>query len=304
MRSAYSFNHELTTAHLQLRHNYMIYYTQTVRDNDYKRYSFNSSDGEEQTNKAYSGQVTKHAKKRIQHAIHKLLISSPERYIENPITKRNELFTINFITLTIPDTDKLVDAKSGYKLLLAPFIRVMRLKYGLTSYIWKAELQKRKQLHYHITTNTWIHHTAIREEWNYIIAKNGLMNSYKAKYPNRSPNSTDVHKIYKINDIASYLSKYISKEDKEGDKLNSKVWDCSLDLKHCKLPTVELNDDYGIELFNELLEGRLSEFPTEFCTIFKGNKTNKEIQLPPLLKRLRFDWREQHNLLLKNNNHV
>lgn len=292
MRSAYTFEHIIHTAFIQLRHNYLLHYTQSFNlDSTGRPNQFNIQESNKEKS-TYSGNITPHAKRRIQQAIHKLLIYNPPRKIINPITKREESFTVNFITLTIPAIKDLVSADRGYKLLLAPFLRVMRAKYGLQDYIWKAELQERGQLHYHLTTNTWIHHTAIKDEWNYLIRKHSLMDEYIKRYKRDCPNSTDVHKVYKIKDLASYLSKYISKDSQNTEALNGKIWDCSLSLKKSKLPVVEIDNCIGVELLEMLTNKEFHEVTTEFCTLIKPNKRGTEIDLPPLINQLRNEFRK------------
>lgn len=241
-------------------------------------------------------------RRRINHSIHKLLLLSPPITIYNPILFREELFTINFITLTIPSIHTIVTSTFGYKYLLAPFLRTMRRKYNLQSYIWKAELQERGQLHYHLTTNTWINWNDIRNEWNYLLRMNSLMDEYISENGNNNPNSTDVHKVYKIKDIASYLSKYISKDVSknnalynkrnthtrysndviygcmiscstvvmiEDEVLDSKVWDCSLDIKNSALPKIEMTTELDLHLRSLKMQSLISDTATDFCNILK-----------------------------------
>ena len=288
---------------IQLRHKSMIIYSQL----DYDKYfpskpkvdlSTYSKEGNN-----YSGQVSYHVRRRINHAIHKLLLASPPITIYNTVTLQEEVFTINFITLTIPTNNILIDTKEGYDRLLKPFLRTMRRKYNLQSYIWKAELQMRGQLHYHLTTNTWINWNNIRNEWNYLLRRNNLMDEYIEANGNDNPNSTDVHKIYKIKNIANYLSKYISKDiaktnTKYGkysneisynssivygcmiscctitisDDMNfdSKVWDCSRDIKLAKLPTIEIDDNLMAEFKMLKYGSKISDTSTEYCNIIEG----------------------------------
>jgi hypothetical protein len=237
--------------------------------------------------------MTVHARRRIQQTIHKLLINSPERKVFNTVTKKWMKFTINFITLTIPNDVRLVDCKFGNKYLLEPWLRVMRNKYNLSDYIWKAEIQANGQLHYHITSNTFIHLTAIKDTWNNIMRKQGLLDGYYSKNSHYSPNSTDVHKVYKIKDVAAYLSKYISKDEQNTTSLNSKIWGCNKELSAIKLPNVEVNNTIGKELISMLESGECYEFTNEFVTLIKSNNKQNEISLPKSLKKARQEFREE-----------
>ena len=128
---------------------------------------------------------------------------------------------INFITLTF-SCSELINLKEGYNNALKPFLRWLKEVQKCDLYVWKAEYQKDTdyygkekvhggQLHYHITTNKFIHHTEIRNKWNYIQKQNGYLQEYWNKHGHYDVNSTDVHAVYKIKDIESYLIKYVSK---------------------------------------------------------------------------------------------
>jgi len=131
---------------IQIRENLLMVYTLPVECQKGNSQNFQTP--------SYSGQVTDHTRKRAMRAIDMLLQKSPERIIYNPVSKNWHPFRINFITLTISDKTNIC-AADAYQNLLKPYLRKLR-KYGRIPYVWKAELQQRGQLHYHITTNCFI----------------------------------------------------------------------------------------------------------------------------------------------------
>lgn len=207
---------------MQIRHSSLLFYSLPTGIVNYNRHAL--------THKTYSGKVTVGAQRRIKKAVDLLLQLSPPRWITNQITNRQELHTLSFITLTIPGKEKHLSASEGHKLLLAPWLLKMKRKAGLTTYIWKAEFQKNGQLHYHITTPAWIPYTLIKEEWNNLLSKNELLVNWFKEHPEKFPNSTDVHKVYKVQNIGAYLMKYLSKSE-QNKETTGKVWDCSMNLK-------------------------------------------------------------------------
>lgn len=225
---------------MQLRQRSIVIYTDKIytkpKVEEY-RFKFNKSESK----KPYSGQVTTHSQRRIRKAVQILVQKSNWQQVYNPITMSEFRFKLNFITLTIPDLCTDLTAKESYRLLLKPFIQTMQRVHGMRDYIWKAELQQRGTIHYHITTNTFINYMHIKKRWNKLLDKAGLMEDYKAKHNHSNPNSTDVHKVYNDDNIESYLEKYISKDEKSKSSVNGKVWDCSISLKSNKLFTVDLS---------------------------------------------------------------
>lgn len=232
---------------------------------------------EEQTKlKAYSGTVTKGVRKRIAKAVTLLIQSTEAKQFYSPVTGKKVNFKIGFVTLTVSDTTKNLTAKEAHKLLLEPFLRICRLKYKVNNYIWKAELQKRGQIHYHLTVDRFIHWRAIRNDWNKLQQKHGLLESYFKLKGHYDANSTDVHSVRKIQNLEAYLVKYLSKSDQNGTATVGKVWDCSKPLKqHTYFTEIGISEiDSKIAYYKDL--GKLVTQDLEHCTIitFKGISIN------------------------------
>lgn len=271
---------------VQLRHDQLLYYYEIEYLNSsssYKRFNISAHN---KVCKTYSGEVTKGSQKRIRQTVHKLLLLSPKKSFFNTVTNKRETMTINFMTLTIPKGKFSKDSKRAYTLLLKPFIRILKNKYQLTQYIWKAERQKNESIHYHLTTNVFIPYYRIKDEWNNLLAKNEYLTEFNKRYPNKTPNSTDIHKVYKINDIAAYLVKYISKSEPNKLPIEGKVWDCSSDLKQLKLPNTEVTEDIGKELYRMLLEKDLKEIDLEHSTLLKFTQQGKTKKKPKFVYEL------------------
>lgn len=225
--------------------------------------------------KAYSGRMSAGAAKRINKSVDILLQKSPEKLIYNTVTGQYQPFTLNFVTLTI-SCSRCIGLEEGYKNLLKPYLRKLRAT-GPVSYIWKAEYQKRGQLHYHITTNTFIPWQKIRNDWNNLQRKNRYLDEYAKKHKHYDANSIDVHAVYKIRDIGAYLSKYLAKGIKpeevpgelSGMKMETgKVWDCSKDLKIKRfdfIPTSQ-QECFLLDLFSS---NSKSVINMDHCSIFK-----------------------------------
>src|SRR4051794_31615066 len=158
---------------------------------------------------AYSGVMTVGAKKRLSKAVSLLVQSSKPRIIFNPVSQTHHQFKLSFLTLTIPLNQIRPDAKFCNKFLLEPMIRVLRNRYGLKSYIWKLELQQNGMVHYHLTCNMFINHSSLKDEWNNILSRNGLLDEYRERSGNLWPNSTDIKSVKQIRDFEAYLIKYV-----------------------------------------------------------------------------------------------
>lgn len=222
-----------------------------------------------QQKKAYSGVVTQGMQKRITRAVNLLILTAVDRVIWNEVTGREQKHKLSFITLTISDNTKNIEAKEAYDLLLRPFLKWMVGTKGVKTYIWKAELQKRGQIHYHITTHSFLNWKEIREKWNYLQRKHGLLEDYYKRFGHYNPNSTDVHEVYKKSDLTSYLIKYIAKADSKKDKTTGKLWDCSENLKGQKYPDYEINNEQSAYMDWIQAEGYLKSTYRNYVGIHK-----------------------------------
>ena len=210
------------------------------------------------------GELSLISKRKIRNAVNNLvLISEPQTRVSDK--GHNYTFKINFITLTLPSAQIHTDYE--LKALVNDWLKGWSRK-GLKSYVWKAEKQKNGNIHFHITTNHYIHHTDIRNSWNVVLRRLGYIEKYRsaqlewhkngfkprkdifrlirgkkvkwsrsaqlAAYKKGSsenwnnPNTTDVHSVAKIENLEGYICKYISKN--KGDKINGRLWGCSRNL--------------------------------------------------------------------------
>jgi len=233
--------HSYTVTKIQLRKSSAIVYKQTIgKTNTGNRYNINKNSQE--THRTYNGKVNKHTQKRIRRAVDILSQISDWHKIYNPITMKNDVIRLTFITLTIPHNSIKPSGKKAYQQLLKPFIQTMKRLHSMNTYIWKAELTKKGMIHYHITTNTFIRFDLIKKRWNQLLMKHNYLDDYYNKFKHYDANSTDVHKVYNDNMIEAYLEKYISKVNDDELSIIGKVWDCSKDLKGAKYFTTDYRD--------------------------------------------------------------
>lgn len=217
---------------------------------------------------AYSGVMTVGAKKRLTKAVSLLVQSSPTKNIYNEVSRSYHQFKLSFLTLTIPLCQVKPEAKFTNKNLLEPMIRVLRNRYGLKNYIWKLELQQNKMIHYHLTTNLFINHSKLKDEWNKILEKNGMLNDYRSRTGNKFPNSTDVKSVKHIKNFEAYLVKYISKSEQNQSAVNGKIWDCNKSLKASDYYSINASYTYQQRLEDLIDKKKISYFSSDRYIIY------------------------------------
>ena len=232
----------------------------TMRINHTTNDKFVSNTGKGQ----YEGELTSGAKKRLKRAIQTITAIAEPKVAFNPATGKDFKFTLNFITLTLPGPQADITDKQIKKECLEPFLLQSRRWFKLRSYIWRAERQKNGNLHFHLVTDTFVPYDQLRDLWNLKLNNLGFIDRFEAKHGHRHPNSTDVHAIKKVRNLAAYFSKYMAKDaesaehrmripfarqiwheklimqpgtkykrilTREESRIDGKVWDCSTNLK-------------------------------------------------------------------------
>ena len=220
-----------------------------------------------QAKATYSGKMTYHSQTRVMRAVDMILQRNPMHRIWNPVIQKHHDYQVGFITLTMPSPQP-VSAKFAHRELLQPFLRTARRKWNVEDYIWKAELQRRGQIHYHLTVAEFIDLTSLRSEWNKLLRKHRLLDSYAVRFGHFNPNSTDIHAVWKVRNLKAYLAKYIAKEEPNKARLDGKVWDCSKSLK-VKPFTVMLHGHHEDLIRDAIAHGQAKEYPLERCVLFK-----------------------------------
>jgi len=211
---------------------------------------------------AYSGQMTSGAIKRLTRCVSLLVQKSKNRMIYNPVTESRHRFRIGFITLTVAEQGG-DTAKEVYQKCMAPWLRWAR-RAGMADYVWKAELQQRGTLHYHIATNEFLHWKDIRDTWNKYQRKAGYLTKFAQEKGHYHANSTDVHAMRKVKNIERYLTKYM-KKGAGAAKIQGKTWDASTNLKQAKYYATEMTPA-NLDKLRRICQ---AEKKGEFATIYR-----------------------------------
>lgn len=229
----------------------------------------------------YTGILSPSAKKKLVKAINLLVaISEPKKAVHFE-TRKEFMFRVNFITLTLPSEQGAITDKELKQKCLKQWLEYWKDKLPGMSYVWRAERQKNGNLHFHLVTDRYIHYKAIRESWNRCLASTGLIDRFQEKHGHRHPNSTDVHAVKHVRNLGAYIAKYMSKTESKAQPIEGRVWDCSANLKRkdaCAFPAS--GQDY--DTFQALMDAHTdAAFATEHCGGVRLTESQMEAELPP-----------------------
>lgn len=220
--------------------------------------------------------LSKKAKRKLINAVNWLIASAKTKRIYSKQAGKSFEFKLNFITLTLPTTDHNISDHEFKSKLLHNFLSTCTAKFKLSNYVWKVEAQANGNIHAHITTDVFMPWKDVRDTWNTILRKHGILSKYTEKHSQMSlnsylteyakgdlskfpqlkkayeigvsenwqnPNTTDVHAVHKVNDLGSYLAKYFSKEEEDRRRIKGRVWSCSYNLSASNKLIVECTTD-------------------------------------------------------------
>jgi hypothetical protein len=214
---------------------------------------------------SHKGKLSSKAIGKMKNCINWLLCAADEKKVYHKKLNSWFKFKVNFITLTLPDTATEITNSILQKQLLNPFLTYMRTYHNLQNYVWKLEFQKNGKLHVHFIADVFIHHAKIRKCWNTILAKNNFLLDFHKKFGHSNPNSTDIHSVKKIKNLAAYLAKYMSKQDTDLTKIKGRIWGCNRELSKANKTKLFIDRDSIGEAMRPLMNSdiRFKEIESE-----------------------------------------
>lgn len=206
-----------------------------------------------ENNKIVDFNLSISAAKNLKERINWLFFLADKKIIQNKLGQNFE-FRISFVTLTLPAVQNIETKNINECLVL--LINQMRNKHNLKNYVWRLEFQKNGNAHYHICTDTYISQGSWAYHWNRLINKFGFIDEYEKERKNltfreyvkkyatgndtslltakkrfqygkktkwRAPKTADCRNAYSTRNVAFYLAKYFSKEDKRISNLKKNI---------------------------------------------------------------------------------
>lgn len=258
------------------------------------------------------GTLSQKAKSNLRRSVYNFLVSvNPNMLIDGTDKKKVSFLTLTLPSSQIKKigknnfvlyhTDKEIKSKC-----FNHFFTELRRDYQLDNFVWVAEKQVNGNLHFHILVDKFLPYSDIRKKWNRIINKLGYVDRYSAKMKKLSfddyrklrakenktfaelrsdyrkgckcgwtnPNSVDINTLKKVKNVASYVSKYMTKGGKYTEKeqlfidnlikqysfsdklvkhfyqIKGRIWQCSQKISKSRKCVTFLNSDFIQELNN------------------------------------------------------
>lgn len=221
-----------------------------------------------------NGDLSPTTRRKMQHLIDHFVALSPNNFTFCKHSNKWIKFKINFITLTLPSPQRHTDNQIK-SICLQPFLNWLRKNHGVKHYIWKAELQQNGNIHFHITTNKYIHWLDVRYFWLVCLEKLNYVSEYQKTTGKTTAPCTEIRSVKNIRRFGAYLSKYISKNPNK-PKNNNQDYKPRARKDHPNFDCIWKEDDDG-KISRKKIAGRIygaSESLTKLKTfkISEGDK--------------------------------
>lgn len=223
------------------------------------------------------GKVSVQAKRKISKAIEYLITTAHQKKVHEKITGKTVVFKCNFLTLTLP-SKQIHSDKEIINTCLNSFLNECRKYHNLRNYVWRAELQKNGNIHFHIVTDVFIPWWDARNRWNRIVNKMGYVDRFHQLHGHRTPNSTDIHSTRRISNLKAYLMKYMSKDKKE-DQANEtteekartqdgRIWGCNQELSKTRGLNLVVDSEIDEQMKKVLSSGKIRKYEGSYFTVW------------------------------------
>ena len=190
--------------------------------------------------------LSKQQLSKIKNQVSLITAAAKKKHLYYGKEKTKIKYSLGFATLTLSSNQNHTDSEI-YNKCLAPLLQKLQSKFEGLRYFWRAETQTNGNIHYHIILNRYIHWTVLKREWNLCQNYLGYVDRFMEKNGHNEPNSTDIHAIKNIKNIAAYLVKYLSKEQKRRVVVGRVYGSDNATKKYCKYVIERTN-----EVWNEI----------------------------------------------------
>jgi hypothetical protein len=212
-------------------------------------------------------ELSPQSRKKLTAAINWLYAAARKKQVFDKETGKKVAFRVNFITLTIPTTHGQTNLHELAPSMLNSWLSYMRIKQGLQNYVWKLEFTKNNVIHYHITTDTYLHWRTVRNVWNYQLKEAGCLSVFKEKYGHYDANSTDIHATKHVRNFCAYMIKYVCKSAASSLLPAGRLWSCSQRISKAIATRLEVLFENAQADVNDFINSKIEHI--EICSVDK-----------------------------------
>lgn len=225
-------------------------------------------------NNKIKGEFSKASRTRLQNVVREWVTCiDAEKYRTKSVSKSYGKY-LTFCTLTLSDSTTMTDEEVKRN-MLNRFLQDLKRKHQLVNYLYCCEAQKNGRIHFHVMLDRYFHHASIRSIWNHIQEAHGLLRSHFRKFGNLNPPSTEIRGLKHVHNVAAYLSKYMTKNDKRR-LITGRLWGCSDSLRNIQPFTCIVDSELSAMIHSSLQKKGVYYHKDEYYCVI-ANLTFREL---------------------------
>jgi len=232
---------------------------------------YNSKSLKNLKKKKFAGQISKTQKLIIKKRLTAWLTSIEIKNNQNKNSFTQHKHYPVFITLTLSASQQHSDQEIK-KRLLDQIIKVLKRKYKITEYFWRAEKQKNGNIHFHLIVDKYVDYKELKKEWNKIQNKLNYINRFADVFLHRNPNSVDVRSAEQVKNFVNYVLKYCLKDEKN-QVVEGRVFGMSDNLREIGVYQNVLDGQLSAEILRYEKYNYFKVYKQEYATVIIFEKS-------------------------------
>lgn len=156
--------------------------------------------------------------------------------------KRKKRVRFVFTTLTLPFGK--IDDYAAKRAFSRTLDKLKKYNF-ITEYVWRAEVQKRGALHFHMISTRYIPRERLRRIWSNALRATGEMKGFTVKYGLKDTQGVNIKEVYSTEGAVKYIQKYLSKDSKGKRAIKGRQWGASDGLRAFKPLDLPVYTDGG-----------------------------------------------------------
>lgn len=224
-----------------------------------------------------NGLVSDQAVRKISKALEYLIVTAREKTVKEKVYGKIVRFRTAFVTLTLP-SKQIHSDKEIINGCLNQFLIELRKYHGVRNYVWRAELQKNGNIHFHLIIDCFVPWNDMRNRWNRIVNKLGYVDRFQEIHGKKTPNSTDIHSTRKVINLKLYLIKYMAKDNKEQQNNETsqecnriqegRIWGCNQELSQTRGLNLIIDSEISEELKKVIDNHKIKKYEAVYFTVY------------------------------------
>ena len=177
----------------------------------------------------HKGHLSKSSRKKLINRVSNWFMAKCYTYTDGILRRKKQATRFTFLTLTLPVNQQHSDQEIKSR-CLDNFLEIMRKKYKVFEYVWRAEKQANGSIHFHLILDRYIPKSFADKSWWSSLNLLGYIDAFEKQHGHRRPPTNKIECIKSKKQVMCYVVKYVAKID-DSPAVNGRLWYTSKSLQ-------------------------------------------------------------------------